>query len=837
MLTRLLISLLCLTLLAPVAEAQKAKTDPRIFEVETILSESRYGFAITEAVLSNSFAAHLHGRKAPVDAAALSALYVAYDPTSGTRLTPGLLYYHFARPLDLLGQIGGAQNMAFLRVFQVRLLMLAGQSERALDLATQTITEMDASGAWREAQMTSLLADAAVLLHRAGNPDQAKIYFDRALSCGELRCPQDLVFRWLGPNRNAYYTPELRPAQDQARLDHALVQAEAFFGDDTSISDDIRLEFTLITRDGDTSLYDIAERVKSGTPLSLADQRRARLAADRITTQFELLAFNMEGDSAAGAFLLAISAGDDPEAIDLSDPIYLPTDSYKDKRFIQTGPTVLALLAQSDRPGDRVVSDLIRARLILQNGDVSQGIAALQNLIAKAGNDGFSDAQLFSPLIDLWAIATLQGDTALVEQALARTTPCRITLCPEDLVLRYFAGTQALPKPITSVLGSDWTLAFSTAFVEETLSGDRMILADLYPISFSQTHPMDAADQAELSMSYAESAVNPNPADLVERAESAMNVLVYAGRYDAAVAMGDRIAARVPDTALTGRFFQIRARAAHRIDDPRAEAFYSKTVEINPWLYDLAEDLLETPFLDVLEAALDTGVDWPDIRARLLYRQGRFAEAADVLAADRLADEAKSEEADPYATELWLKMAAFQEAHYREAAGQTEEAARLRDIGARPAWFHQDWVPLPDTPRTQTRIDYGLNSLKNSYSQLSYLFNYRDRGNYEAAAEYMKTERDIALLADGNGTYLDAQTLWQMAFTFVRAGETEIAFDLMNRAARIAATLSFEGAGGAGGGTLQLLERDRWRYLLFVDIAWAALSGQSPEDMLVVSRY
>ena len=45
------------------------------------------------------------------------------------------------------------------------------------------------------------------------------------------------------------------------------------------------------------------------------------------------------------------------------------------------------------------------------------------------------------------------------------------------------------------------------------------------------------------------------------------------------------------------------------------------------------------------------------------------------------------------------------------------------------------------------------------------------------------------------------------------------------------------GAGGADGGTLQLLERDRWRYLLFVDIAWSAMSGQAPEDMLVVSRY
>ena len=101
----------------------------------------------------------------------------------------------------------------------------------------------------------------------------------------------------------------------------------------------------------------------------------------------------------------------------------------------------------------------------------------------------------------------------------------------------------------------------------------------------------------------------------------------------------------------------------------------------------------------------------------------------------------------------------------------------------------------------------------------------------------MIDKRWVALGAEANGSYTDAQTLWQMAFTFARVGETDIAFDLMNRAARIAATLSFEGAGGADGGTLQLLERDRWRYLLFVDIAWSAMSGQAPEDMLVVSRY
>ncbi len=113
-------------------------------------------------------------------------------------------------------------------------------------------------------------------------------------------------------------------------------------------------------------------------------------------------------------------------------------------------------------------------------------------------------------------------------------------------------------------------------------------------------------------------------------------------------------------------------------------------------------------------------------------------------------------------------------------------------------------------------------------------FEFRDRGNYQGAAAWMRDMAWVAQGAEQRGTYEDAQVLWQMAFTFARAGDTAIAFDLMDRAANIAARLSFE---GAGEGTLQLLERDRWRYLLFVDIAWGAVSGTVPDQMLVVSRH
>lgn len=124
-----------------------------------------------------------------------------------------------------------------------------------------------------------------------------------------------------------------------------------------------------------------------------------------------------------------------------------------------------------------------------------------------------------------------------------------------------------------------------------------------------------------------------------------------------------------------------------------------------------------------------------------------------------------------------------------------------------------------------------------SYDSIRWIIELRDEGNYESAAQNLRGYSYIAKAAELNGAYVDAQALWQMDFTFARVGESKIAFDLMNLAARIAANLSFEGAGGADGGTLQLLERDRWRYLLFVDIPWAAVTGQAREDTLVVSRY
>jgi hypothetical protein len=297
---------------------------------------------------------------------------------------------------------------------------------------------------------------------------------------------------------------------------------------------------------------------------------------------------------------------------------------------------------------------------------------------------------------------------------------------------------------------------------------------------------------------------------------------------------------------------------------------------------DLALDLLDTDYLDILDRLLSGEDGDAAVKARLRYRQGRPAEAADLLAARRryleihgtndhmaaffaaqaethltnrqldayvtanqLARDAESGVAVPanhhhvYAYYFDLKALSFQEAVYRQAARDLVQARRLKALGGDPPSFSARWAALGKGPEADAIAAFDTRYFKrnSSYDLIRGVIEMRDTGNYEAAAQYIKNIRWVAVAAEANGEYIDAQTLWQMAFTFARVGEADIAFDLMDRAARIAARLSFDGAGGAGGGTLQLLERDRGRYLSFVDIAWAALSGQAPQDMLVVSRY
>ena len=162
-----------------------------------------------------------------------------------------------------------------------------------------------------------------------------------------------------------------------------------------------------------------------------------------------------------------------------------------------------------------------------------------------------------------------------------------------------------------------------------------------------------------------------------------------------------------------------------------------------------------------------------------------------------------------------------QHAAYLRLAGESDEAdALMADVPA----VSFDIPTTSDTKLTSWSV----------FGEIEAPLELRERGLYEGAAHILAAELPKVPVIEARGDYTDAQALWQMAFTFARAGRQALAFDLMDRAARIASRISFETADKDG---LELLERDRQRCLLFVDIAWGAATGQSPQNMSVLSRY
>ena len=205
------------------------------------------------------------------------------------------------------------------------------------------------------------------------------------------------------------------------------------------------------------------------------------------------------------------------------------------------------------------------------------------------------------------------------------------------------------------------------------------------------------------------------------------------------------------------------------------------------------------------------------IEARLLSREGRHVEAADLIASLRAASGL-----DPDSS--GQRIMKVQEAAYREAAGQKAEAEALRE-------------GLPPMPRTLPQRGDAPAPRADDRSKMQSINRLRDEGHYEAAAWLAGQHLGLVTEWIERGRYSDSQNLWQFAYTLLRGGEPLLALEIMNRAAAIASSLSFENVEGAGGGTLQLLQRDRVRYLLFIDIAWNLVSGDEPVHTLVFSRY
>ncbi|WP_176527119.1 hypothetical protein, partial [Pelagimonas varians] len=807
------------------------------------------------ALLARSFAAHLHQGDAPLDLKDLNALGAVYDPASDTPLTAGMVYYHLAYPLSLLRQLNTGEAEILARVIEARIRWLAGDRAAARIQIEDLIVQFAAVGG-TEDQMVSLLADAAVLAWRDGDAEAAQGYLIRAQACGQAKCPSDFVFDWLTLNRSAgkqAYEGYNSDTMKETALDHAadLVTAPE------EMQADIRREADFATGDWAAALAWAMQAAQAPQTLTSAEQRRVRLIADRLFRENGMSPYLMGGASVASevAGLVDDSGALLSQKLTDGDVAYIG-DALWAGLIIESWPILHHLYQASDRPGDALVAQVFKARLVLKDGDAARALEMFSAVLADARGQGFSDARLHAILMDQWAAAVLAGEPDVAAQARAATAACRVEKCGADITARLAGRYQVLPKTVYPSSLQGTKQAAADAFFREVFPGDFLKLADLYSNGGSERRPMDGARNHMTGFAFAEQVPDLPVADLAQRAERAMSALIRAGKYRQASDIGARTEARATQALAVGDlsayFYQKWARASFRLGDAAARAYYRRAVvkmlaapeRDLRWFNqaeDLALDLLDTGYDDSLLALIDGRADKADMRARVLFRQGKAEEAAQVYRGFRLRAEAelsgKNSIDTPaiYAQSAKLRAIAVQEAHYLAAAGDVQGADAMRALGRTADW-PTPWPDLdaPMPAGLQARFTQETQGFGGSMGLIRPMFELRDTGNYQGAAVWMRDMAWVAQGADQSGSYLDAQTLWQMAFTFARAGDMARAFDLMDRAARIAARLSFE---GAGEGTLQLLERDRWRYLLFVDIAWGAVTGRVPEQMLVVSRY
>ncbi|WP_299922077.1 hypothetical protein [uncultured Pelagimonas sp.] len=833
----------------------------QISALQSLISDPGRGFTASQNLLDRSFAQHLHSKTEPLTLQELDQMGAAYDPTSDSAFTAGMLYYHLAYPVVLLRKSGVGGDEIIARVIEARIRWLAGDTKAARFQIEDLITQFAAVGG-TEDQMVSLLADAAVLAWRDGDTDIAQGYFTRAQACGEQRCPRDFVFDWLGPKRKAL-------KQAFADYDADLMRQTALTGADVLVASPAALKAD-ITQEADFTKgawsRDLAwaiDAAKKPDNLPIKDKRRIRLIADRMLSAHGMSAFLMNSASVSSEISgLMTQDGDlSTEALLGRDVAYLGKSLWRSV-IIGRWPILHDLYLASDRPQDMIFAKVIKARLVLQDGDMNRALGLLNTIVADTRRQGFSDAQLHAILMDQWASAVLAGNMEIAAQAKAAVQPCLQTDCDADIVASVATRYYHLPKTVFSHGIGGLTQTAADHFFREVFPGNLLKLADLYSYGSTRNSdlPLDSARDSLTGFEFAEQVEGLDIADLIDRATSTMDDLLVAGNYQQALEIGDRAEARarsvLAETALSAHFFAKRARAASRLGHPRTEELYQTAVarllEVRDWdrsqqnLSDeLALDLLDTRFDATLLALIKGRQDKDDIRARVEFRRGNHVRAADIYRAFRHRYElqvvgvnVKSYQYDSpktYARDARLRAMALQEAHYRSAMGDTQTATQLQSLGTSPDWPAQ-WPDLNATVPAHVLAHFNetASGFAGAMSQIRPVYEFRDSGNYQGAAAWMRDMAWVAQGAEQSGTYGDAQVLWQMAFTFARAGETSIAFDLMDRAAHIAAALSFE---GASEGTLQLLERDRWRYLLFVDIAWAAMTGTPPDKMLVVSRY
>lgn len=491
-------------------------------------------------------------------------------------------------------------------------------------------------------------------------------------------------------------------------------------------------------------------------------------------------------------------------------------------------------LAQGDA-GRRTVAMTLTARIIWTAGDTARARAMFGQALDMATAAGIGDREIGFLLADLAVLDFAMGDLAAAAAWRARAARCGALPCPFDLLERL---AEAPPDDLTDPPRPEVDRRVD-AFLSRHLPDQRETYWGRHLVSTSfrieDSYPVEAADYAERGYYVTER---------VQDALHAMWLALKVNRFARVQDIAAHLAERVDEATMAPRdrlaFRRLLARAELRGGDRMASADYTVIVDLGVAM--LAGDAQAEGFgqtlseadklmLDVMDSTnINAGLRLVDAllvhdnsvqnwsrRARLLHRAGDSAAAAEIMRTLRGLD---------WITDWSRRVYLVQEAAYARAAGETGVADALMST-LPPADF-----TVPDTGAPLPTEGFSLWP-----TGITAAMDERDAGNHEGAAHAMAGELQyVPTLAD-RGSYTDAQILWQVAYTLARGGQPAEAFPIMTRAAAIAASLSFADPTGVDGGTLQLLQRDNIRYLLFIDIAWAAARGVTPEEMMVFSRY
>ncbi len=513
-------------------------------------------------------------------------------------------------------------------------------------------------------------------------------------------------------------------------------------------------------------------------------------------------------------------------------------------------------LSQLGYTDDVIAVNILLARVWRINEETARAHTLALKTLAQAEATGWNDARLSGLLQDL-ALFSAEADTP--EQAEAYRL--RASVCPrpcrEDGVFQLIGKAEQAFQHQTRRNVRHFEQA-KLAFFEQTYGRDSSLFIDKLgsaAAALEDTRPWLAMDY-RLRQIEAKTARGDPKLELLISQLSMAKLLLDAGEYARLGSYSDQMLNKLKQLPanqteqqdyLLAETYRVRARGRRQINAPDTPEAYKEAVEIlfqvggRDRAKKLLLDLLDTSHLDLarqVAEALHHTPDWQTTSAlaRIAQRQGQHEEA--IRLTQGLIDELNSgaqqgfidawvmnlakknrllidEESRQKARALLENAFKVQLAAYQVAAGRPDTGAMIRQTTA---------CPEADTFRDGLWVNGSIGEI-------------RDFGAFDAAGFLARGMLDNAGKWQARKHYDDAQSLWQLAYTLSRAGLHQLAFPLMQQAADIASQHSYANIESSEGGSMELMKRDKWRYLLFVDIAWGASSGENPQDMTVLSRY